>query len=107
MGVDMVELDVRPPRDGVLVLMHDDTIDRTTNGAGRLSDFTYEELQQFHLQEGKGGKDAALTQEQIPTFREAMGSARVKRTRIVDALHSRKTGVREHCQANANHSPRR
>ncbi len=76
MGVDMVEIDVRPTRDGVLVLMHDDTIDRTTNGAGKLSDFTYEELKQFRLKEGKGGKDAALTQEQIPTFREAMESAR-------------------------------
>src|SRR5690606_30766812 len=36
MGVDMVEIDVQATADGQLVLMHDDTVDRTTNGSGRV-----------------------------------------------------------------------
>src|SRR5207244_9942203 len=36
LGVDMVELDVRTTRDGRLVLLHDETVDRTTDGSGRV-----------------------------------------------------------------------
>lgn len=50
-GVEMIELDARPTSDGVLVLMHDNTIDRTTNGSGAVGDFTYQQLQQFYLKE--------------------------------------------------------
>ncbi|MET1415281.1 glycerophosphodiester phosphodiesterase family protein [Roseibium sp. HPY-6] len=38
LGADVVELDVRPSKDGVLYVLHDATVDRTTNGAGRLSE---------------------------------------------------------------------
>ena len=44
LGVDRIELDVRQSKDGVLVLMHDARLERTTNGKGYLRDFTYEEL---------------------------------------------------------------
>jgi len=44
LGVDIVELDVKVTKDGVPVLMHDGTIDRTTTGSGKPSDYTYEEL---------------------------------------------------------------
>lgn len=44
MGVDMVEIDIRKTKDGQLVLMHDGTVDRTTNGKGRVSDLTLESL---------------------------------------------------------------
>ena len=46
-GCDGIELDVQMTKDGVLVIMHDETIDRTTNGTGTLRDYTYEELCQF------------------------------------------------------------
>lgn len=36
-GAEVVELDVRPSRDGVLYVFHDDTLDRTTNGSGRFA----------------------------------------------------------------------
>lgn len=48
-GAHVVEVDVRPTRDGVLVLMHDDTIDRTTDGTGRVEDLTWEELRRVSL----------------------------------------------------------
>src|SRR5215510_11907943 len=40
-------MDVRRTRDGLLVVIHDDTIDRTTDGSGRVRDLTYEELRRF------------------------------------------------------------
>ena len=42
--VDGLELDVRGTADGVPVLMHDETVDRTTNGTGRVTDFTLAQL---------------------------------------------------------------
>lgn len=44
LGFAYIELDVRTTADGVLVVMHDETLDRTTNGSGRVRDKTWEEL---------------------------------------------------------------
>ncbi|MDR3711688.1 MAG: glycerophosphodiester phosphodiesterase family protein [Puia sp.] len=66
-GIDIVELDVRETRDKVLVLMHDEKVDRTTTGKGAVSDLSYKELQEFYLlQDGKP------TGNRIPTFEEAL-----------------------------------
>ena len=46
-GATGLELDVRLAGDGRLVVIHDETVDRTTNGSGRVRDLTYEELRQF------------------------------------------------------------
>lgn len=46
-GADYIELDVQLTADGQLVVFHDNTIDRTTDGKGKLSKYTYEELQEF------------------------------------------------------------
>jgi len=43
--LDCVELDVRTTKDGKLVVLHDATVDRTTNGMGPVANYTYEELQ--------------------------------------------------------------
>lgn len=43
-GADMIECDVRLTKDNVPVLMHDETVDRTTNGTGKVCDMTYDEL---------------------------------------------------------------
>lgn len=44
---DMMELDVLLSRDGQVVVIHDDTLERTTNGVGRVADHTWEELSRF------------------------------------------------------------
>ena len=44
LGVASIELDIRPCKDGVLMVIHDDTVDRTTDGSGSVSDFTVEQL---------------------------------------------------------------
>ncbi|WP_295937102.1 glycerophosphodiester phosphodiesterase family protein [uncultured Alistipes sp.] len=62
------EIDPRITKDGVIVLMHDATIDRTTNGTGKVSDYTYEELQQFFLKDLEGN----VTSYKIPTLEECI-----------------------------------
>ena len=44
-GVDVLEMDLQMTADGVLVVHHDDTVDRATEGTGRVRDMTYQELQ--------------------------------------------------------------
>jgi glycerophosphoryl diester phosphodiesterase len=44
LGVDVLELDTQITADGVVVVIHDDTVDRTTDGSGPVVDFTYGEL---------------------------------------------------------------
>ncbi len=61
-GVDQIETDVRVTKDGELVLIHDGTVDRTTNGTGKVNSFTLAELKE--LDAGKG--------ERVPTFIELM-----------------------------------
>ncbi len=73
-GVDIIELDVQVTKDGVVVLMHDRTIDRVTNGTGKVSDYTYAELQQFTLKSWLG----IQTDEKIPTFEEILNIAKGK-----------------------------
>lgn len=45
LGVDVLDVDLHLSRDGQVVLIHDDTVDRTTNGTGQVSDMTLAELQ--------------------------------------------------------------
>ncbi|MGN0233415.1 MAG: glycerophosphodiester phosphodiesterase family protein [Bacteroidaceae bacterium] len=68
MGVDMIELDVHMSKDSVLFLMHDNTVDRTTNGHGKVSDLTSAELKNLRLKAGHG----IVTNHHIPTFEEAL-----------------------------------
>lgn len=75
MGVDVVELDVRRTRDGALVLMHDETVDRTTDGTGRVTEMTLAQFRALRLRAGAGGPSAALTDEAPPTFSEAIQAA--------------------------------
>jgi glycerophosphoryl diester phosphodiesterase len=46
-GADILEMDVQLTADGVLIVQHDDTVDGTTNGTGRVDSFTFAEIQQF------------------------------------------------------------
>ncbi len=47
LGVDVLEMDVRSTADNVLVVIHDETVDRTTNGTGDVRDYTFAELQRL------------------------------------------------------------
>ena len=69
MGVDMMELDVKMTKDSVLVLMHDQTINRMTNGKGLIKDMTYDSLMTFKLKRAHNVTTDSL---RIPTLREAL-----------------------------------
>ena len=57
-GCDGIELDVQLTKDGKVVVIHDEAVDRTTDGSGKVKDFTYQELARLNaanLYEGKYG----------------------------------------------------
>ena len=62
-GADMIETDVHLSKDGYLVLIHDDTVNRTTNGKGRVDEMAFS-----HLRKLNAGDSAVY--EQIPTLEE-------------------------------------
>lgn len=66
-GADGVELDVHLSADGVPVIIHDDTLDRTTDGTGRVADHTVWELQQY---DAGSWLDPRFAGETIPTLDE-------------------------------------
>lgn len=66
-GAQIVELDVRETKDGVLVMMHDKTVDRTTTGKGDVDSYLYSELQELFLTH-----NGQPTSHRIPTFEEAL-----------------------------------
>jgi glycerophosphoryl diester phosphodiesterase len=75
-GAEVVEVDVRRTRDGRLVLMHDETVDRTTNGTGRVADLTLAQIEQLRLKEGMADPQDPLTDERVPTLNEVMLAAK-------------------------------
>ena len=74
MGVDMIEIDLHKTKDGQLVLMHDNTINRTTDGKGKVSDYTLAELKKLHPRNGMG----RVTFHQPPTLEEVLNLSKGK-----------------------------
>lgn len=66
-GCDGIELDVHLSRDGEVVIIHDETVDRTTDGSGNVRDFTLEELKKLNAYGSFPGK---FGRSEIPTLRE-------------------------------------
>ena len=64
---DGIELDIHLTKDGEIVVIHDETIDRTTNGSGQVEDYTLAELQNF---DAGSWFHESFKQEKIPTLKE-------------------------------------
>ncbi|MBO5093998.1 MAG: hypothetical protein J6C33_06540, partial [Lachnospiraceae bacterium] len=62
-----IELDIQMTRDGELVVIHDERVDRTTEGIGFVRDFTLKELKRLHIYAGRNPS------QEIPTMREVFG----------------------------------
>jgi glycerophosphoryl diester phosphodiesterase len=69
LGAHMIEFDLRLTRDGAVALMHDATVDRTTDGEGRFSDLMLAELRRLDAGARKGARFAGT---RIPTFEETL-----------------------------------
>lgn len=73
-GIDFVEIDVRETSDGVLILMHDSSIDRMTNGSGNVGSLTFEKIRSFFLLNTSG----SISTEKVPTLGEVLSLAKGK-----------------------------
>lgn len=69
LGVQMIEFDVALTRDRRLVIMHDGTVDRTTDGTGKVGDLTWQEIQQ--LDAGRW-KHAKFADERVPSLDQTL-----------------------------------
>ncbi|SDJ70652.1 glycerophosphoryl diester phosphodiesterase [Streptomyces indicus] len=72
-GADWVETDVQITKDGVPVLMHDDTVDRTTNGTGRVDELTAAQIAELTVD--GGGR--------VPTLAELLASLKTRTPRLL------------------------
>lgn len=67
-GFGIMEVDVAQLKDGTLILMHDDTIGRTTNGSGALKKLTWDDIKTLNLVDDSG----ALTEFKVPLLRDVL-----------------------------------
>lgn len=72
MGVDIIEIDIRSTKDGVPVLLHDQTLDRTTTGSGQIANMTFEEVRHLRLL----NKAGEVTEQRVPTLTEVLVQAK-------------------------------
>lgn len=102
LGVDVMETDVRKSLDGHLVIMHDATVDRTTDGKGKVADLTLAQLKALRLRENEGGADAALTDQTVLTLEEMLALAKgriVLNLDVKDAIYAEVVGMAVHLGA--------
>ena len=74
MGVDMIEIDIHKTQDNQFIVMHDATVDRTTNGKGKIADMTLADIKKLYLKSGHGIK----TRHRVPTLEEVLLLAKDK-----------------------------
>jgi glycerophosphoryl diester phosphodiesterase len=77
---DIVECDLKMSKDKHIIIMHDNTIDRTTNGKGKPEDYTLAELKSFKLKSGSGH----ITRHEIPTLEEYLMESKGKAMLCLD-----------------------
>ena len=82
LGVDAVEVDIRETLDDILVVIHDDTVDRTTDGSGHVNEMTFDEIRALHIDTSRYPDYAGEVF--VPTFLEALEEARGKMVVYVD-----------------------
>ena len=84
MGANGIETDVQLTKDGIVVLFHDDTLNRVTGQSGCISDYTYQELLEFNVIKGE-------LKEKITTFEEFL--ADFAKENITFAIELKTTGA--------------
>lgn len=75
----MVELDLRKSKSGTIYIMHDETIDRTTNGTGKIGELEDVYLDSLFLK----NEDGELTHERIPTFEDVLSFIKKKNINLM------------------------
>jgi glycerophosphoryl diester phosphodiesterase len=90
LGADGIEIDVQASADGVPILMHDSTVDRTTDGTGEVSKLTLAEL--LRLDAGSRQFEERFRGERIPTLAEVL---ELTRGRALLVLEIKQSGIEE------------
>ena len=110
MGVDIVEVDLQRTSDGVLILMHDPTLNRTTTGKGKIAQTPSDSIAKLHLRNGCGIR----TGQRVPTLEQVllMAKGRVmlnldKADRYFDQVYAlaQKTGTTRQIVMKGKKSP--
>lgn len=73
-GADVIETDTHRTKDGKIVISHDESIDKHTNGTGKITNMTLQSIQKYQLTDRTGN----VTQEVMPTLEEFLKAARGK-----------------------------
>jgi glycerophosphoryl diester phosphodiesterase len=81
LGCDYVEIDVRRTKDGALVIMHDASVNRMTNGKGKIEDLTLDEIRKLDIVRGRKSGEAIY---KIPLFDEILARAKGRMKIYVD-----------------------
>ncbi len=84
LGIDLIKIDVRHTKDDSLVIMHDGSVDRTTNGKGKVAELTFDEVRKLHLK-----FNGQVTEEQVPTLEEVLNLAKGKILVDLDIITSK------------------
>lgn len=95
-GADIVELDVAKTKDGHYVLLHDGALDRVSNGKGKSTKYTLEEIKKFRLKSSDG---KTLTDYEILTLDEALNLTRGKILVNLDKFPRDPKGISEFVKA--------
>ena len=79
--VDRIEIDVQQTKDGIVIVLHDESIDRTTNGKGMVKDMNYNEISQFYANKGFEDK---FPSEKIPTLEQVLETINKKAVLLIE-----------------------
>ncbi|MDE8741447.1 glycerophosphodiester phosphodiesterase family protein [Pectobacterium polaris] len=93
LGVDIVEIDAQLTADRHVVVIHDDTLDRTSDMSGCIGKMTLEEIRQARLRGSDGGSAWPLSNEKVPLLYEVLEEARGRIVINVDVKHEHEFGV--------------
>lgn len=100
-GADWVELDVHLSRDGELMVCHDETVDRTTNGHGKIADLTRAQIQELDA----GGRfGAAFRGERVPTLGQVLARMKGRAGVLIELknVHGKSEELVKRCMAAVN-----
>ncbi len=97
-GADFIEVDVRATSDGKLVLSHDSTVNRCTNGQGKIEQMTFDQVEALDAGARKGPQFAGV---RIPTFDQVLDLARGRIGVYVDVKSVTARDLASHLEAHA------
>ncbi|WP_233980750.1 glycerophosphodiester phosphodiesterase family protein [Pectobacterium versatile] len=92
-GVDIVEIDAQLTADSHVVVIHDDTLDRTSDMSGCIGKMTLAEIRQARLRGSDGGSAWPLSNEKVPLLHDVLEEARGRIVINVDVKHGHEFGV--------------